>query len=562
MKNIHTKDQKMLDTIANGLAELKTKDVVNRVWQKDYTLWSESPKEISNRLDWLTISGEMSERVTEINDFVDQIKGKYEYALLLGMGGSSLAPEVFSKIFGKKEGYPELLVLDTTEPERIKDIENVINPDKTLFITSTKSGGTVETISLMKYFYTLLTVKQNKEFAGNNFIAITDPGSGLEDMAKELNFSKIFLNNPNIGGRFSALSMFGLVPAAISGIDISGLIERAEEAVSVCKNSDDIENNTGAVLGNLMGITALNGKNKLSLLIDDAMAPIGVWIEQLVAESTGKHGKGVLPVDKENFKDTSVFDSDRYFVVISKNDSTFEKEVNALEKENFTILKMSYKDEYDIAAQFMIWEFATAVAGNVLQIHPFDQPDVESAKIQAREMVSSFMKTGKLPEVAPDYQNDEFYTAGYSGKAVNIADITNEYLTAKLDQKNNGYISIHAYINMSDDNIDKLESLKDKLRNKYKKAVTIGFGPRFLHSTGQLHKGDDNSGVFIQITSEKHNDLDVPDEAGETKSGITFGTLNNAQALGDRQALLNNKRDVLKIHIKKDVDKIISELLA
>lgn len=563
MQNTKVNDAKLEADLKAEIGRLKSENVVERIWDKDYTLWSDSEKEITNRLDWLTIGNEMIAHVDEINSFAEIVKQKYDFVVLLGMGGSSLAPEVFAKIFGNTNGHPKLYVIDSTDPEQIADIQSRLNLKKTLFITSTKSGGTVETISLMKYFYTLLTSEFDQKTAGENFAAITDPGSGLEQMARGLNFSKIFLNNPNIGGRFSALSMFGLVPAAIIGVDIKLLLEQAHVAAECCKlTGDDCSHNLGAELGVLMGTYAKQGINKLSLIIDDSFAPMGAWIEQLVAESTGKLGMGVLPVDGEIFGSVEEYTHDRYFVIISQDGAGFQEEEKTLIRNGYTVFRLNFKTTYDLDAHFFYWEFATAVAGWSMGLHPFDQPDVESAKIQAREMVKSYMETGKLPLPKTDFEDELVSVTGYSATGKNYFELLVDFITDSMSKKTNPYISLQAYINMNDNNQTSLASLAKKLKAKFHLPVTVGFGPRFLHSTGQLHKGDDNSGIFIQITSDKTVDINIPDEAGITKSGITFGTLINAQALGDRAALKNNNREVLKIHIKKDSGKVLDSLIA
>lgn len=550
MQNIVCKNSVIAGLLDTEIDNLKNEDVVKRIWERDYTLWSNSPTEITNRLDWLTIVDEMLDKTDDIVEFVNSVKDKYEFIVLLGMGGSSLAPEVFSKIFGSNENYPELLVIDSTHPDQINDVEEKINLDKTLFVTSTKSGGTVETISLMKYFYTLLAKTYSKERAGQQFIAITDPGSGLESMAKELGFSKIFLNNPNIGGRFSALSMFGMVPAALIGVDIKLLLERTKAAIELSKlGGDDTVHNVAAELGVLMGVLAKNNINKMTLLVHDNFAPIGVWVEQLVAESTGKIGVGVLPVVENSIDEPDYLSNDRYFILVEKADAP-SNNAEILCKENKTIFQLNFTDIYDLGAHFFYWEFATAVAGWSLKLQPFDQPDVESAKIQARAMVKTFMDTGKLPEVEIDFEDEEvkISASGISGE--DVFSIIDNFITTSASSKTNPYISLQAYVNMTVENENLLKSYAQKLLKKYKYPVTIGFGPRFLHSTGQLHKGDDNTGIFIQFIEDEMKDVKIPDEAGVEQSGITFGTLVKAQSLGDRQALLNNGRSVIRITYK------------
>jgi hypothetical protein len=469
------------------------------------------------------------------------------------MGGSSLAPEVFSKTFGVKEGSIDLAVLDSTHPEMVQGFADKLDLDETLFIVSTKSGGTVETISFMKYFYTLVSSKHGTENAGKYFAAVTDPGSGLEQMAKDLGFRKIFINDPNIGGRFSALSFFGIVPAALIGVDINELLDRAAAAAD-SSGSDDAHFNRGALLGIIMGELAEQGRDKLTLILSDDIKFIGVWIEQLIAESTGKDGKGILPVESEAKLSPDDYSSDRLFVNVKiKGDSGNDAFVDSLIAAGHPCVTLLIDDKYDLGSQFFEWGFATAVAGWVMGIQPYDQPNVESAKIAARGMMKTFMDTGALPAIEPGYEDDNFQVTGNINVHSSDSMIDDFISQALSDGNKRNYISIQAYVNPVADTEKALQDLRTILMRKFKMAVTIGYGPRFLHSTGQLHKGDSGNGIVIQFISDINNDADIPDNAGSAESSMSFGTLISAQALGDRQALLDNGRQVLKINIKGNI---------
>ncbi len=543
--------------IEEAVERIVEKKVVSRLWEYDYTLWKDSPEEITNRLGWLTIADSMKEQVPRLEDFADRVRESgYRRAVLLGMGGSSLAPEVFRRTFGVREGYLDLSVLDSTDPEAVLSVDEGLDYGKTLFIVSTKSGGTVETLSFFKYFYnrTIEEVEKKgggREEAGRHFIAITDPGSKLEKLAKELGFLKVFLNDPNIGGRYSALSYFGLVPAALLGIDLDQLLERALEARSntePCNCPRDGDNNA-AKLGAVMGELARHGADKITFITSREVAAFGDWVEQLIAESTGKEGKGILPVVGEQPAEASMYGKDRLFVYLRLDGGAWKESmsindsvVSELEENGFPVVHLNLGDLYDLGSQFFLWEFATAVAGHVLGINPFDQPDVESAKVRAREMVAQYIQRGSLGEDTARPPE---------------ARVLREFL-GEIGQGN--YIAIHAYVKPSDETRSALSELRAKLRERYRVAVTVGFGPRFLHSTGQLHKGDSGNGFFVQLVSENRQDLAIPDSPGSKESGITFGILKKAQSLGDKKALEDKGRRVVQFNLGFDVQKAIERL--
>ncbi len=520
---------------------LLEKNIVSRIWRRDFRVWKSEPDEINNRLGWLDTIETMAEQVAAVETFVESVKGEgYTNAFLLGMGGSSLAPEVFRKIFGVQEGFLDLAVLDSTDPDYILEQKERLDLEKTLFIVSTKSGGTVETISFFKYFYTAVAASLGENRAGERFIAITDPGSGLESIAERHRFRRTFLNDPNIGGRYSALSYFGLVPAALVGVDLRKLLERARDTACRCGGYEcGAEKNTsGGLVGTIMGEMASSGIDKLTFILSPALAGFEDWLEQLIAESTGKEGVGILPVVGEPLGRADEYGEDRFFVYLHLEDeNVFDAEIRTLENAGFPSIRMRLRDVYDIGGQMFLWEMATAVAGQRFRINPFDQPDVESAKVLAREMVKQYRASGALPED--------------SG-----VPYTREALVAFLNNARPGdYIAVQAYVKPSTEMDIALFALREKLRKKYGLATTAGYGPRFLHSTGQLHKGDSGNGLFVQLTSDAEADLAIPDEPGETSSSITFGTLKMAQALGDKQALLAKGRRVLHFHLGTEISR-------
>lgn len=533
-------------SVNQTFGRLLKEDVINRIWKKDHTVWSNNPNEIINRLGWLDSPLATKDSVREINQFVDSIKKDgFTYALLLGMGGSSLAPEVFRLTFGVKPGYLELAVLDSTDPGAVKHYADILDPEKTLYIVSTKSGGTVETFSFMKFFYNYVSAKLGKGKAGSHFIAITDPGSGLQKVAEEFKFRKIFLNDPNIGGRFSVLSLFGCVPAALVGIELNKFLELAQAISDQSRLSD--ENNFSAKLGCTLGELAEQGIDKVTFIMSDKIKSFGAWVEQLIAESTGKNGQGILPVDGEELLSPEYYGKDRLFVSIKiKDENLFEDKIDALKAKGYPVIEIVWNDLYDLAAEFYRWEFATAVAGWRMQIQPFDQPNVEQAKVIAREFIKNYMEAGALPEMIPKLTENDIKVYG-DISAITFKDAFNNFLNQS--QFGKSYVAIQAYLKPDKDTDSSLQNLRIEIQKKYKVPVTIGYGPRFLHSTGQLHKGDAGNGLFIQIISNVSEDLSIPDNPGEQKSSMTFGVLKTAQAYGDRQALIDNNRKVLTIDL-------------
>lgn len=565
VKNVIIKPEQFHSMIINSCERLNHDRIIPRIWEHDHTVWKPEPIEISNRLGWLHCPESMQEAIGDITSFADQVRREgFTQALLFGMGGSSLAPEVFRKIFGVKAGYLELTVLDSTVPGAVLSAARKFDSAKTLFIASTKSGGTIETLSFVKYFYNAVQKKIGSGTVGNHFIAITDPGSGLETLAKVLKFRKVFLNDPDIGGRFSALSYFGLVPAGLLGIDVKLLLEQAQHMSLACQNDSESERaeNGCTPLGAFLGEFARRGKDKLTFIISPQIAPLGVWIEQLIAESTGKEGKGILPVVDEAVLAPEDYSDDRLFVYLKfRDDRTHDIDVTALIDAGYPVCQIHVSDLYDVGSEFFRWEMATALACHILNINPFDQPDVESAKVLARNMVAAYQGKGELPESEPSLTTKKL--AIFAGESIDdLPDAMTKFL-AKADSRNGRcYVAIQAFIEATTETDVALHKLRTKIQQRYHIATTIGYGPRFLHSTGQLHKGDGGQGLFIQLTANHAEDAPIPDRAGKDGSSMTFGVLALAQAFGDRQALLNANRAVIRVHINSDIVAAIEELSA
>ena len=517
--------------VDQALAQMAAADVLKRIEQRDYTVWRDDPAEIRNRLGWLDAPAGMGTTVPRLQALRQTLLAEgYSDVLLLGMGGSSLAPEVFYNIFGGDPAGLRLAVLDSTDPGAVLAQAARLNPATTLFIVATKSGGTVETFSFFKYFYNWTVDALGAEAAGAHFVAITDPGSKLQAVAGQLQFRDTFLADPNVGGRYSALTFFGLLPAALVGVDVAQLLDRAQAV-----RKDD-----GATLGAILGALAKAGRDKVTFVTSPALANFGDWVEQLIAESTGKDGTGILPVVGEALGDPAVYGADRLFVYLrlagaDAAQGAHDAALAALAAAGHPVVTIRLHDLYDVGGQFFLWELATAVAGHLLGIQPFDQPNVESAKVLARQMVATYHELGRLPEDTP-------------------APLSSTALRAFLAASRPGdYIALQAYVPPTPATTAALNALRLALRDRLHLATTVGYGPRFLHSTGQLHKGDGNNGLFIQFTADVLQDAPIPDEAGAAASGMSFGVLIQAQALGDGQALRDAGRRVIRFHLGTDV---------
>lgn len=536
--------------VNDTLKEMNDRQILKRIWRHDHTVWRPEPTEITNRLGWLHSAETMTENIDRIMGLVDAVRTDgYNRALLIGMGGSSLAPEVFQKVFGKPVSvdnpFLEIAVFDSTDPDMLLEGAEKLDLARTLFIVATKSGGTVETLSAFKYFYNQMEAAVGKNSAGRHFIAITDPGSSLVNLADRYKFRDVFLNDPNIGGRYAALSFFGLVPAGLAGVDIRLLLDRAQTAVCNAQscNCPIVGDNRAALLGAIMGELTKAGRDKLTIVASSAISSFCDWVEQLIAESTGKEGKGILPVVGEKPGLPDVYGQDRLFVYLRlENDTTHDGAMVALQQAGHPVVTITLKDPYDLGEQFFLWEMATVIAGAQIGINPFDQPDVEAAKVLARKIVKAYMEKGELP-------------------AEKTIPITGEALNQFLAQAKPGdYVAIQAYVNPTSETVAALERLRHRLRDRLKLATTLGYGPRFLHSTGQLHKGDSGNGLFIQLTADVVRDVPIPDEAGRPEAGMTFGVLKKAQAIGDAQALKNAGRRVICFNLGKNAHENLDKL--
>ncbi len=508
---------------------------VGRLWARDATLWT--GRDEARWLGWLGVVEAQLRRVDELRAAAEDVRqAGFTHALLLGMGGSSLCPEVLRTTFGRSAGWPELHVLDSTDPAQIRTVERTLDLSRTLFLVASKSGSTLEPNIFTQYFFERVRETAGAAEAGRRFVAITDPGSPMQRVAEADGFRRVFFGVPSIGGRYSALSDFGMVPAAIMGLDVARFLGRAAEMVRACAASVPVAENPGAALGTVLGVLARNGRDKVTLVASPAIDRLGAWLEQLLAESTGKDGTGLIPVDREPLGVPDVYGADRLFVYLRLGwapDARQDDAVQALEAAGHPVVRITVDDPYDLGAEFFRWEFATAVAGAVLAVNPFDQPDVEASKLATRRLTEQFEKSGGLPQAAIVRVSDTNLVAvlrNYLGKA-GAAD----------------YVALLAYVEMSDAHERELQAIRRAIRDKYRVATCVGFGPRFLHSTGQAYKGGPNSGVFLQITCDDAADVPVPGQK------FTFGVVKAAQAQGDLQVLVERGRRALRVHLGKDV---------
>lgn len=538
--------------VSETLQEWTIQGKVRRLWDKDPTLWTN--KDEADWLGWLDITKDNPDRIQELDVLARQVsRAGFTHVLLLGMGGSSLCPEVMKTTFGRIEGYPELRVLDSTDPSQIATFESEIDLKKTLFIVSSKSGSTLESIILKQYFFEKIKAMFGAKEAGRRFLAITDPGSEMQRVAEKDGFWKIFFGAASIGGRYSALSDFGMVPSAIMGVNIAKFWDRTRLMVNSCSASIPPENNPGVILGVILGVCAGHGRDKVTILTSPAYRSLGAWLEQLLAESLGKQGKGLIPVDLERMGDPRVYGRDRLFVTIRCDagvDPAWEKAVEKLRWEGHPVVTIKAADAYEIGQEFFRWEIATAVAGSILGINPFDQPDVEASKVATRKLTTEYEKTRKLPaETAFFRENnmslftDRKNAEELTNTAGRISSITS-FLGAHLGRLGPGnYFAVLAYVESNATNEDLLQTLRFAVGDKKRVATCLGFGPRFLHSTGQAYKGGPNSGVFLQVTCDASKDIPVPGRK------YSFGVVQAAQALGDFEVLAERRRRVLRVHL-------------
>jgi glucose-6-phosphate isomerase/transaldolase/glucose-6-phosphate isomerase len=531
------------NTVAGALEAMRRDNIIPRIWAKDHTVWKPAPDEITNRLGWLEAPAETLGKISYIRSTLEPlIKNSINDVVLLGMGGSSLAAEVFSKIFGSHTGYPKLHIVDTTDPVFISQVTGRLNPEKTLFLVSSKSGKTLEITSLLKYFYNIVFRKSGKD-AGGRFIFITDEESPLIKIAENISAHHTFLSNTNIGGRYSALSFPGIVPAAIIGVDAEKLLQRVTDVSQAEKL-----NAAGASLGAALGVLALAGRDKLTFIMPPRWKSFGDWLEQLIAESTGKEGTGILPVLDEPLQDNTAYGKDRVFVIFQN-----EKEINSPNTESLVsagqpVIAVEFNDDYDLGTQMFIWEMATAVAAHFLGINPFSQPDVEATKKYTLAMIAGNKENKNMTDVKPALT----FTNGSVFSNISGATPAEAFINFLKQATDGDYISLQIYLSTSQEIDAAVKHLREVIRQKHNLPVTVGYGPRYLHSTGQLHKGDSGNGLFIQFTQDDSEDVDIPDDIGKEESSLTFGALKAAQAKGDWQALIDKGRRIIRFHFQEN----------
>ncbi|MBD3367522.1 MAG: hypothetical protein GF405_05025, partial [Candidatus Eisenbacteria bacterium] len=541
-----------------ALAKLQADEVVRRIWRRDHTVWSDSPDEIANRLGWLDLPESMAADVVCISTLRDELRGLgWDRAVLLGMGGSSLAPELFARTF-PGDGRLTLSVLDSTDPAAVLAVDRSVDYTKTLFIVATKSGSTAETVSLFKYFYGRARDEVGEE-AASHFAAITDPGSALAETADDLGFRATFLNDPDLGGRFSALSFFGLVPAGLIGVDLEGLLTRAIDASNGCGPDVPIEENPAALLGAFLGAHAMEGWNVLRLAMSPSVAGFADWVEQLLAESTGKDGRGIVPVPVVRPLE-AVRKTDRWMLAEMHVEGEQQSTLRGVDWSFVPKAQLALSDPYDVGGQFFIWEMATAVAGHILGIHPFNQPNVESAKVRAREVAEAYRRDGSLPELEPAFTDGGISVFGDAADE-SIDELRERFSEVGVPSRSSEdsdmpyrYAAFQVYLPPTARHDELLEALWERWARTLCLPVTVSYGPRFLHSTGQLHKGDAGKGLFFQITADHAEDVPIPDDPGSKSCTLSFGTLIDAQAMGDMQALEDAGRTVVRFHLGSDVE--------
>lgn len=546
------------NAVQKAFDEWKTENKIARVWSKDASVWTNDDE--AKWLGWLDSVSNESNDLQKYRDFAADA-ARFSDVVVLGMGGSSLCPEVLSITFGKSRFH----VLDSTVPAQIKTLESKLDLAKTLFIVASKSGSTLEPNTFKQYFYERVSETVGRENAGAQFVAITDPNSKMQTVAERDGFRKIFFGEPQIGGRFSALSPFGMAAGAAMGLDFEDFITRASEMVAACKNENPSEN-PGAILGAILGVCHNGGRDKLTIFTSPEIHDLGAWLEQLIAESTGKKGVSIIPVDREPLLKAEEYGDDRVFAYLKLKDSdenSIDEKVSALEAKGQPVVRIELEDKASLGQEFFRWEFATAVAGALMKINPFNQPDVEAAKIETRKITEEFEQTGELPPETPFYEADEiklFTSEKYAGELdlyVKDEKSLRKYLEAHVAHlQENDYFAVLAFVEMNAENEKLLQSIRAKILESKLVATCLGFGPRFLHSTGQAYKGGANNGVFLQITSDDAEDFPIPEQK------YTFGVVKAAQARGDFQVLLDRERRALRVHLGADVKSGLEQILS
>ncbi|MEP7352538.1 MAG: bifunctional transaldolase/phosoglucose isomerase [Acidobacteriota bacterium] len=542
--------------VGQVLDEWRNSDNVSRLWNRDASLWTSTTE--AQWLGWLDIVQSQLRDIGRFPAFAAEVRRRdFSDIVLLGMGGSSLCPEVLSKSFGRIKGAPAFHVLDSTDPAQVLTLERRINIAKSLFIVSSKSGSTLEPNIFKQYFF------ERARREGSQFVAITDPGSKMEEVAKRDGFLQIFHGVPSIGGRYSALSDFGMIPAAAMGIDVFQLLDGARTMVEACSPWQPVDQNPGVVLGAYLGALGRAGHDKVSIVCSPGIRDFGAWMEQLIAESTGKEGKGLIPVDREPLATPSQYGLDRVFVYMRLDtgfDPAQDRAIASLEAVGQPVVRIPVANAYQLGAEFFRWEMATAVAGSVLGINPFDQPDVEAAKIEAKKLTTAFEQTGSLPKQIPAFEEDGIRVYGDTDDK-RLVDVfrnhfkglsAGDFLMGRFRPGN--YIGLLAFIEMNERHEGILQSLRERLRDATRAATCLQFGPRFLHSTGQAYKGGPPTGVFLQITADDVQDVPIPGQK------FTFGIVKAAQAQGDLEVLKARGRKTLRVHLTGDIAMGLSKL--
>ncbi|MBV8432715.1 MAG: bifunctional transaldolase/phosoglucose isomerase [Candidatus Eremiobacteraeota bacterium] len=546
-----------------ALEKLASADFLKRIWAHDPTLWSSEPDHVAiikKSLGWLDIQQRMLESVPRLESFADEAMETFDYAVVCGMGGSSLAPDIIADTFGEYDDYPQVYVLDSTSPQQIRELEEKIDVKETLFIVSSKSGTTTEPNAFYAYFHEKVTKAVGASIAGRNFVAITDPGTSLEKEAQECKFRACFDNDPNIGGRYSALSYVGIAPSAIGGYDVNLLLDRALGAMHANDRTVDPREAPAVRFGAAMGGLAINGRDKVTIVTHPDVRAFGAWAEQLIAESTGKLGKGIVPIEGEPLGDPGVYSDDRLFVYVGADlpdpERGVDEKLQALEAAGHPVIRLAMNDEYDLGEQFYLWELAVAAAGAVLGIDAFDQPNVQESKDNTVELLKAYAAKGSFDEPKPNVENHQFDVTYLSGSTSIAASTPAQALAALFAEfRPHDYNAITAYIARNETHEKILEELRLKIRDAHKIATTVGFGPRFLHSTGQLHKGGPDSCVVLQIVADDPDDPMIPGMS------VGFRTLLAAQALGDWMSLDKRHRRGVRVHIRGDVEKGLRALV-
>jgi transaldolase / glucose-6-phosphate isomerase len=550
--------------VTANLKDWRAAGKVRRLWQHDRSLWTGTDE--ADWLGWLDIAAEQIAEIGRLLDAARDAKsGGFTDILLLGMGGSSLCPEVFEKTFGRVPGFPQLHVLDSTDPAQIKAFEGKIDLGKTLFVVSSKSGSTLEPNIFKQYFFERVKQVVGADKAGSHFIAITDPGSKMQQVAERDRFRHIHYGLPSIGGRYSALSNFGLVPAAIMGLDVEKFLDRTQEMVQACAPALAVAENPGVVLGIILGTAAKNGRDKVTIVTSPAISDLGAWLEQLLAESTGKQGQGIIPVDREALGAPEVYGNDRVFAYLrldSAPDAQQDAKLAALEQAGQVVVRIAVADLDRLGQEFFRWEIATAVAGSIIGINAFNQPDVEASKIATRDLTTEYENSGKLPPETPIFEENglKLFTdaknADALAKSIGGDKSLVGYLRAHFNRIGAGdYFALLAFVQMNSAHEARLQEIRHLLRDRKHAATCLGFGPRFLHSTGQAYKGGPNSGVFLQLTSDDAADLAVPGQK------YTFGIVKSAQARGDFKVLADRGRRALRVHLGADLESGLTTLV-